>query len=253
MGDVAFLSANALLAGVTAGILQELRDGSFSEGFARGALGGALSYGGRRLAVEDFWGAGLLGRQVSALGASVARNASEGRPILSRFFVPLGPVSLHVQRGADASVRAKVDVYDATWLAAALLDERLEFDASASLSAGAPVFRTPRHELGSGDEHLNGIAVGGLIVLGRSAANLSRHDVLAHERVHVLQHDFSQELWGDPLETWVGGKIPGGGVVLRFIRPGVTYPWIRGAMVHLLRLPWDARPWEIEAEYLEHR
>lgn len=40
-GQVTALTSNALLGGLTAGIDQELRGGSFKDGFARGALGEA--------------------------------------------------------------------------------------------------------------------------------------------------------------------------------------------------------------------
>lgn len=252
MGDVTFLSLNALVGGLTAGVLQTLRDGSFQSGFARGALGGAVSYGGRRLAVEEFSGAGLLGRQVSAVGVSVVRNASEGVPALSRVSLPAGPVILVILRGERVHVRAEIDVNGAVWLSSALLDARLVLDTRATISAGAPVFRTPDHRLGSDGDHPNGIAVGGLVVLGRGSENLHGHDVLAHERVHVLQYDLVQEIWGDPLETWISRRL-GVPKVLRFIRPGVTYPLLRTSIVSLFDLEWKDRIWEIEADYLEHR
>lgn len=84
VGEVTFASANALLAGLSAGLLQVIRKGSFKHGFATGALGGAVVYTGRRLAVEDFWGAGLMGRQISAVGSSLTRNAGDGEPVFSR-------------------------------------------------------------------------------------------------------------------------------------------------------------------------
>lgn len=252
MGDVTFLSLNALVGGLTAGILQTLRDGSFQSGFARGALGGAVSYGGRRLAVEEFSGAGLLGRQVSAVGVSVVRNASEGVPSLSRISLPAGPLILVVTRGERLDVRAEIDVNGAVWLSSALLDDRLVLDARATISAGAPVFRTPDHRLGSDGDHPAGMLIGGLVVLGHGTGNMRGHDVLAHERVHVLQYDLVQEIWGDPLETWISNRL-GTPEVLRFIRPGVAYPLLHASIVSLLDIEWKDRIWEIEAEYLSHR
>lgn len=253
MGDVTFLSANALIAGLTAGILQAVRNQSFQDGFARGAFGGALSYGGRRVAVEDFWGAGLLGRQISAVGGSAVRNASESRAAFSRVSLPVGPINVYLQRYGDARLKAKLDIQGAVWLLSAVIDERLEMDGGASLSAGAPVFRTPRHRLGLPGDHARGISVGGIIVLGYEADKSQNHDVFAHERVHVLQYDFMQEVWGDPLEGWIGNKIPGGRSVMRVIRPGVMMPGLQSSMVRLLDVQWGDRPWEIEAEYLMHR
>lgn len=89
VGDVSFLGANVILAGITAGMRQALSSGSFEEGFAKGALGGAIAYGGRRLAVRDFAGAGFLGRQLSAVGISITGNAGEGVPALSRLTLPV--------------------------------------------------------------------------------------------------------------------------------------------------------------------
>jgi hypothetical protein len=253
VGDVTFLGANALLGGLTAGILREIRGGSFTDGFATGALGGAVSYGGRRLAGQSFWGAGLLGREVSAIGSSVVRNAGEAQPALSRLTLRAGPVILDVRRGAGAGVRASVDGYTTMWLLAAIFDDRLRMDWNASLSAGAPVFDAPNHFPRYDGRQLLGMAPGGLVLLGKDARAVPDTDVFAHERIHVLQYDFAAELWGRPLETWLAGLIPGGATVVRFVQPGVTYPLIHGAVAGIFDTEWHDRPWEIEAAYIEHR
>src|SRR5512133_49653 len=64
-GELASIGGNALLGGLSAGIMQELRGGSFRSGFTRGALGGTAIYVGKRIDAERFEGAGLLGRQVA--------------------------------------------------------------------------------------------------------------------------------------------------------------------------------------------
>lgn len=254
MGDVVFLSATVLLGALTAGVSRKVGHGSFQEGFARGALGGAVAYGGRRLAVADFWGAGLLGREVSAAGASVVRNAGEGRPVFSRLTLPLGPVGIQVRRGEDAGVRFRLDANATVWLFSALADNRLKLDASASLSAGVPVFRAPgRRPVSDESAGSLGVALPGVIVLAGDADWRRRDDVLAHERVHVLQYDFGQEIWGDPLEAWLVNKLPTGRAVIRWIRPSVLYPEFAYSVQRLLHLSWEERPWEMEAEYLAGR
>src|SRR5688572_16046106 len=80
VGDVTFLGANALTSGLSAGLLQRLRGGSFRDGLARGALGGSVKYAGMRVSAQRFDGAGLLGRHVAATGTSMVRNASDARP-----------------------------------------------------------------------------------------------------------------------------------------------------------------------------
>lgn len=252
MGDIAFLGLNTLVGGLTAGVLQSLRDGSFQEGFASGALGGAISYGGRRLAVEEFGGAGFLGRQVSAVGGSVVRNASERRPPFARLSLPVGPLIMLIDRAEPVRVRAELDLKGAGWLIAALLDDRLQLDEGATISAGAPVFRTPHHQLGIDGDYKYGVAVAGLVVIGYQGDRPGDHDVFAHERVHVLQYDFVQEIWGDPLETWIGARL-GAPQVIRYIRPGLAYGLIRESVANLLNVERNDRIWEIEADYLEHR
>lgn len=253
VGDVVFLSATALVGALTGGVVRKLRHGSFQEGFARGALGGAVAYGGHRLAAADFWGAGLLGREVSATGASIVRNAGEGRPMLSRLTFPLGPAGIQLRRGGDAGVRLRFDAYTTVWFLSALADHRLKLDAGASLSAGAPVFRAPGRRPVSEDSVGSGVALGGVIVLAGDADRYPQGDVFAHERVHVLQYDFGQEIWGDPLETWLSSRLPGGRTVVRWVRPAVLYPTLQASFQQVLHLSWEERPWEMEAEYLEYR
>jgi len=110
IGEVTFLGVNSILASLAAGITQELRNGSFQDGFAKGALGGAVAYGGRRLAVENFDGAGFIARQLGATGASMARNAGEGRSSFERLYFPVGPVTITVERKETTALNARVNL-----------------------------------------------------------------------------------------------------------------------------------------------
>src|SRR5262245_30296029 len=62
----AVLTTNMVVGGLTAGLIQELRGGSFKDGFTRGALGGSITYAGKWVSSERFDGAGFLGRQINA-------------------------------------------------------------------------------------------------------------------------------------------------------------------------------------------
>jgi hypothetical protein len=254
VGDVTFLSANALLAGVSAGVLQELRDGSFKDGFARGALGGAVSYGGRRLAVADFWGAGLVGRQVSAVGNSLARNAAQARPSLYAVWLPLGPVTVRLSRENGFRATAKPDIFAAGWLLAAILDDELELDVGTSLSSGAPVFRAPHHVLRFDGQIVGGLTPAGVIVVGNSLSiGVSDGEILRHERVHVLQYDFAQMMWGDPLEEGLAQHVPYARTLNNYVRFGVTMPGILAGLVQVFNIDLYDHPWEVEAFYLAGR
>src|SRR5512134_3652706 len=140
-GELASYGANALLGGLSSGIMQELRGGSFRRGFTRGFLGGSVIYVGKRLAVERFEGAGLLGRQIGAVGGSMVRNAGDGEGVLERLYLPLGVARLEVHT-PTRRLQLTPDLTAIGWTVWAITQAELEFDRSASLSAGTPVFRT---------------------------------------------------------------------------------------------------------------
>jgi hypothetical protein len=244
-----------LLAGVSAGILQELRDGSFRDGFARGALGGAVAYGGRRIVVEDYWGAGLVGRQISAVGNSMARNAGQAQPLLNNVWLPMGPVTVRLSRDNGIRVSAKADVFAAGYLLSAILDDRLELDFGTSLSSGAPVFRAPNHNVRVDGRLVNGIAPADVIVIGAPASVdlIESPTTLKHERVHVLQYDFVQMMWGDPLEEYLARRVPYARTLSKYVRLGITVPAIGEGLVQLLNIGLYDRPRETEASYLAGR
>jgi hypothetical protein len=252
VGHFTVFSANALLSGVTAGITRKVRGGSFSEGFARGVVGGGTVYAGEVIAVQRWDGAGLVGREVAAVGASVVRNAGEGRGALERVSLPLGPVRLHLGTGAGGGVRATVDLHTLFWIGYGLVEPALHFDAGASLSAGAPVFRTRDQMMiwrRSGNM-MSGVAPAGAIFL----ADVPHQDadfrsyVFAHERVHTLQYDQLSHTVGDPLEKWLLGRFAAGRALSRFVDVNLLL-WIAAAPGSEA-LVFEQRPWEMEAHFL---
>ncbi len=197
-GELAVLSGNAALGGLTAALIQELRGGSFWEAFLDGALGGAVAYAGKRIVVERFYGAGLVGREVAAVGTSMVRNASDGRGALEQLVLPIGLARLYLWGDSTSALpmhaQVKFDVL--TLLATTYLGLRkdFDFDVSASISAGTPVFftREPWAERG-----WIASQVGGVIWLRSSphASDLNAEvpAVFAHERrTHVTRHHLSR-------------------------------------------------------------
>jgi hypothetical protein len=253
MGDVAFLSSNALLGGLTAGILQKLDGGAFRDGFTRGALGGAVTYAGRRVSAEHFYGAGLLGRQVSALGATVVRNAGEGRPGLERLVVPVGPVRLHIDRSDGFQLFPRVALRDLVWTMSFILHSETEFDWSASFSAGAPVFNSPLRSFVSRDgDEVDGVQSGGVIGLS-DVSDEKRRTAFAHERIHVLQNDFALLVWSDPVERRILERPGWVRDLTRYFEPGVAFPAVRGAVFEIFDVEHADQPGEIEAKFLDRR
>lgn len=248
--DLNFASVNAIIGGLTAGIASEFRGGSFREAFTGGALGGGVAYVGKRVAAARFDGAGLLGRQVGAVGASITRNASTSSGLLDSLVVPLGPVRATISPASWSRPTLRLDAHDAYWLLYGLAEDRLTLDVGRSLSAGTPVFLTDAL-LGSGDDWANGRFEGGTIVMTEhSRADLG--DVFAHERVHAIQFDFLKHSIGYPLEDWLRGALGlGGAGGLTHVLAGLGHLPVSFLLVG----PWsrDARLLEVEADFLEAR
>jgi hypothetical protein len=249
--ELAVLSGNALLGGVSAGVLHRLRGGSFGDAFLRGLGGGAVIYGGKRIAVERFGGAGLVGRQVAAVGASMVRNAGEGRGTVEQIALPVGPARIYLQ-GARPHVRVRADLTTLGWLIYSIQEPELRFDAGMSASAGALVFVADGRIIEMSDSaHAHGATFTGLMALanvpafGRGPARRA----FEHERVHVLQMDQIFMTVTGPAEERALNAVPG----LRRLAPYIDVN-LSAQLVALLRLgafeDYLRRPWETEALYL---
>ncbi|MGH7477263.1 MAG: hypothetical protein ACRELD_13400, partial [Longimicrobiales bacterium] len=184
--------------------------------------------------------------------SAVARNASEGRGALEQLVLPLGFARLYLRTGPAASgpARAHVALDLPSLLATAYFAFRrdAELDLIASLSAGTPVFAT---RVRWADGYWAGDQVAGVIWLRGNpddpTPDAERGAVLAHERVHVLQYDFSFLLWSDPAERWLAERVAGGAWIERRLDLGLHLaPW---ALANRL-LPYELRPWEQEAYFL---
>jgi len=226
-----------------------VRGGSFTEGFMRGAAGGAVTWAGKRLASERFAAAGLLGRGVSAAGASAVRNAADGEAPFARLTVPLGPVWFEIRPGSAERIRARLDAAALGWFLYGVVEPELNLDVAESLSAGTPVFRTDGQLLAHGDDevHAAGVTNAGVIFLADVPAfgeSFERRS-FAHERIHVLQEDALAIQWTDPLAARATRDVPG----LRWLARYVSV----NASTELLRLlgraipDHEERPWELES------
>ena len=252
VGEFTTLSANALLGGLTAGVVQKVRGGSFQDGFTRGALGGSVVYLGKRVSVERFDGAGFAGRELAAVGTSIVRNAAEGEGSLERLMLPIGPVRLYVSPGAATPVQAKVDVMTLFWTGYAVVAPELSFDVQSSLSAGTPVFRVAdRLLVFRGDTaHAAGLALGGTLLLS-DVQGIDTRETFAHERIHVIQNDQLFYSLVDPLEGWAVRKIPGGSRINQWVDFNTANLFL-GLLTPLFD-DHDRRPWELEANFLMRR
>jgi len=239
------LAANALLGGATAAVRARMHGRPVLRALAGGAAGGALTYAGKRVAVERARCAGFAGRELAALGTSLSSNAAEGRGALDRLVLPAGPVRLYLYpRGHGPLLRARVDLAALTAVAYAAASPGSRFDAAESLSSGAMVFRV-RGELGElpyEARHAAGVVQ---VRDGEDPARVARAS--AHERVHVVQYDQTFLLWAAPAEAAVMARARWTRGLHRWADVGVNAPAL-AAMGALL--PYRAQPWEAEADYL---
>lgn len=244
--DFTVLSANVLFGGLSAGMVQRARGGSFRDGFARGAAGGAGVYAGKRIAVGRWPGAGLLGREVASVGSSVVWNAGQGRPSFEEVALPVGPVRLYV-RPAERRVRARVDAVSLAATVYAVARPELEWDAGRSLSAGAAVFTAPRHAMYLVGNRVSGLAYPGNVYLGTAPHQDPAWfaESFAHERVHNVQADQIFFALGRPLQEALLRGLPGGRALGRWVDLDLSVFAIAGLALAIEEH--DDRPWEMEA------
>jgi hypothetical protein len=251
-GDFAVLAANALFGGVSAGLVQTARGGSFRDGFTRGAAGGVGVYAGKRIASAQWSGAGLVGRQVASVGSSVVWNAGAGRPSFEQVALPLGPVRFYLRTsGEGPRLQARVDALAVAATAYAASRPELEWDAGRSLSAGVMVFRAPEHRLRVAGHDAGGVTYPGTVVLDTSDEFETSRSVgtFTHERVHVAQIDQVFLALGRPAQEAVSSRVPALRRLSRWVDVDLGSLGVVGTAA-LLGTPVLTQPWELEARYL---
>lgn len=234
--ELAVVGANALLGGMTAATARALRGEPFWSSFWTGAVGGGVVYAGKRIAVEDFAGAGLVGREVASVGGSMVRNAASGRAALQELVLPVGPVRLYISR---QGVVPRVDVATVVAASAFMLYYDARLDLGQSLSAGALIFR--------GTGPMPGLSSAGAVMVWDDMPAHEGPRLLAHERVHILQYDQAFLSWGERPENRITDLVPDrwSGGLFGYLDTGAVVLAGRSALSALL--PYAHRPWEAEA------
>lgn len=236
--DLGVAGANIVAGGVTAALTAAIRGHDLPEAFLKGAAGGGAVFVGKRVAVERFAGAGLLGREIAGLGSSMAANAGAGRSWLDEVWLPLGPAWIQVR--PKARFRTRVNLSDVGTIVWAATRSELHFDLERSISNGSTVFMAPRHRIESGSSPVGGLVLGGVVLLGNSAGDVEI--IQRHENVHVIQHDYLLHSMVRPLERWGWARITRRNIPVDLsLVPLLGYP----KFLHSLH--------EREAEVLEHR
>lgn len=196
--DIGAAGANIVAGAVTAAVAAVIRGNDVSDAFLKGAAGGGLVFLGKRLAVERFDGAGLLGRELAGVGASVVTNGGAGRDLLDEVWLPLGPAWVQVR--PRSGLRARLNLREIGTLVWAATRPELRFDPARSISNGVAVFVADHHRITSASDHLAGFAEAGIVALGRT--RLDMEVIQRHENIHVIQHDYLLHTMTRPLEAW---------------------------------------------------
>ena len=242
------VAGNAVIGGLTAALQAKVTGKPAHTAFLAGMLGGAIHGSGKMLSPN----APLPGIALSSLGTSVVANAGRGVGLLHELTLPVGPARIRVTTGLRPRVSASLNVFESVTLAERLARPELSVDWNRSLQSGTFVLRSSEQLYGLGGLRAAGLTKGTTITLSPFASH--PEETFAHERIHVQQEWFVQEVWGRPLENGLRSRIG----VLRWI-PG----WLElgGLSTGLLKLERRTMGWEgpyrtmreSEAESLEDR
>jgi len=241
---------NAAIGGLTSGVRAKLSGRPVGRAFLQGALGGAVAYGGKRIIGSGRYGMGLLGREIAAVGASVVRNAGEGRSPMAGLVLPVGPIRFYINEPhADgvgrSAVRLRLDVATTIGIGYYLTRPGAKLDLAATVSAGAPVFTNLRP--GKGPIHIAEQA-GGVVALVSGLSGFQRERAITHEVIHVAQYDFAFVVWSAPAERALWRATFGDQRGLgRYLDLGLNEP-VRIMLGQFI--PHANRPWEREASLL---
>ena len=223
-GHLALLSANAMVGAVSAGLVAWARGEDVSRAFLLGAGGGSIGYAGKVVVTARFSGAAIVGRQVAGLGHSIIGSAAAGRAPLSEVWLPLSPLRVRLPLGGSPW-GLQVDLGDVTGLLYGVLTPALDFDPELTLGYGTPVFVATGRYIRLGDDYLGGVALPGTILLsGDVGTGRERHSILAHEMVHIVQHDFARVAISYPIERWALGLLAPGWDAAGAVQGGLFAP-----------------------------
>ena len=243
----AHLAVNGALGGFSAAMFALARGKNPWRAALMGFGGGVVMGAGKQVAGRRFDGAGLLGRQLAALGTSVVRSASEDTTVL---IVPVGPMTFEVRPAAADHVRPRVNLVSTATLLYYVIRDDTRIDVRASLSAGAPVFRFPTETVTTRDGIIFGRMDFGTIVLGATPSVLGaqRRMTLPHEAIHVVQYDFLDQALSLPPERAILRKLGLGDGFLRHVDLGAISVMLAGVLQ--MHMDYEDRPWERESVIL---
>ena len=232
-GTMRALGVNALIGSAAAAMRAAASGAPLWPAVARGAFGGAVMTGGFATIGAERAEFRFVGLQLTAVGASISRNAGDDRPMLSSLTLPLFPFVVQLRPGEPTPVRLRLSAVSTLHLLGSLTGrDAARVDWHESLLSGAPVMRSGERRLSRtdcGESACDGAFAehnGGIVVYAASAGveyDLER--TLAHESLHLAQHTRDLVLHAEPLGDAVMSRLGAPGramarlVVLDFALP----------------------------------
>lgn len=225
------IAVNVLIGGAVGGAGEVITGRSFWRGFLNGSAGGAVVFGGKCLIAEQTPVTNWLGRATVAAGSSIVANAAAGRPALSRFVIPAGPLRIY-RDNPSRRTTVKIDLQQAAVATYMEMQPTTSFDFALSRKAGGLVFYDKGTE--------SAVEVSGVIRVWSKEIG----STFAHELTHVAQGEFVAIAMEEPLERWLAPKVPWGKAINRYVDIGILSP-VWAGLNELIRT--RERPWEKEA------
>ena len=229
---VRFLALNVAI-GTTASVARAVVAGTpVRTALAKGLLGGSLMSTGMELIGTESPSTRFAGLQLTAVGASVARNVDNRAPLLSDITLPIYPVFVRVRPGTSTPITARLSVMSTARLASLLSGaHKPSIDWGATMATGAPVLRSPRWRLpskscpppceGSFAQHNAGV----IVYSASAGTDYDLRRTLAHESLHLAQQTRDALLDAIPASDAALGRLGTVGhsisrfVVLDFLMP----------------------------------
>ncbi|HJU67849.1 MAG TPA: hypothetical protein VJ650_06325 [Gemmatimonadaceae bacterium] len=244
---VGHLAINGAIGGFSAAMFALARGKNPWRAALMGFGGGVTMGAGKQLAGKRFEGAGLVGRQLAALGTSVVRSASEDTMVV---ILPAGPMTFEIRPSAVDRVRPRVNLVSTATVLYYVIRSDTRIDVGATFSTGAPVFRFPTETVSTRDGIIFGRMDFGTIVLGRTplVQDEQRLMTLPHESIHVVQYDFLEQALSLPIERAILRKLGAGEGFRRHVDVGAISVLLAGILQ--MHMDYEDRPWEREAVIL---
>jgi len=243
---VRYLALNVVI-GATTSMARAVASGApLRSAIAKGVFGGSLMSGGMELIGTESPATRFAGLQLTAVGASVARNVDAGVPLFSDVTLPIYPLYVRVQPRASVPITARLSVSTAAKLASVMTSsDRPRVDWRQTLLTGAPVLSSSKWRLrssscpppceGSFAQHNAGVVV----YSASAGTDYDLRRTLAHESLHLAQQTRDAVLDAIPLSDAGLGRLGAPGRTLsRFVVLDVFMPmrlidegeaWLRGA------------------------